>query len=147
MRAFGNVILAALVSGLFGAALIAGMVHLNLGIQLGPYQDFEFIAIMMGEVITALGTAVIVAIVLLAGGTQSAIRRTAIVLALFLVTVLAAIEVFGLATQSGAGFSRSNAFAEDAPFLVAVAAPGLLTILIQWWFIRRYLLKRSGSAA
>ena len=108
VRAVGTIIFSALASGLFGAALIAGMVHLKLGIQLGPYQEFEFIVILVSEAVTALGTAVILAIVLLAGDTESAVRRTAIVLALFLVTVLAVIEVFGLATQSGAGSSRSN---------------------------------------
>ena len=125
MRAFGNVILAALASCLLGGVLIAGMVYLRLGIQLGPYPEFEFTVIMMGEVVTALGTAVILAVVLAVGGTESAVRRTALVLAVLLVTALAGLEVFGLVTQGTAALSASNAFAEDAPFLVAVAIPGL----------------------
>jgi hypothetical protein len=142
MRALGTILLAALASGLFGGVLIAGMVHLRLGIQLGPYPEFEFIVIMMGEAVAALGTAVILAVVLAVGGTQSAVGRTALVLAVLLVTTLAGLEVFGLVTQGGAALSVSNAFAEDAPFLVAVAVPGLMTILIQWWFVRQHLLKR-----
>ena len=145
MRAVGTIILAALASGLFGGALLAAMVHLKLGIWLGPYPEFEFIATMMGEVITAFGTAVILAIVLFAGGTESAVRRTALVLGLFLVVVLAAGEIFGLAAQGSAGFSRSNAFAEDAPFLVAVAVPGLLTIVIQWWFVHRHVARQTDG--
>ena len=129
----------ALTSGLIAGILIAAAVHMRIGIQPGTHERFEVIALVMVEEIIALGVAIVLATVLAARRSPSAVARAAIVLAMLLVLGLGALEVFGLVTQSSAAFSRSNAFAEDIPFFVAVAAPGLLTILIQWWFVRRAL--------
>jgi len=146
MRVIGTFVLAAVVSSVVASALIFAAVYLQLGISLGPHMQFELIALIAFQTIMAIGTAVVLAIVLAAGGEKIAVRRAALLLALVLVLSLGALEVFGLSTGSSAEFSSANAFAEDLPFLGVIAIPGLVTILIQWWSVRRHLVKTTTIA-
>ena len=139
MRASTTVIAAATSSGLISGTLTAVAVHLRLGISLGPHEQFELIALIVVQVIVALGTALVLAIVLAAARSQSTLASAAIVLAVVLLVALGALEVFGLTTSSGAAFSAGNAFSEDLPLLGVIAVPSLLTILIQWCFVRGHL--------
>jgi hypothetical protein len=139
MRFVRTIVLATLASGVAASAFILAAIYLRFGIALGPHQQFEVIALIIGQAIIALGTAVVLTIVLALGGEKWAVDLTALVLAILLGLSLGALEIFGLVTMSSAAFSRGDAFVEDLPFLGAIVAPALLTILIQWWFVRQLL--------
>ena len=139
MRAAGIVVLGGIVSCLIAMVVVVGATLLGLVAQPGPHEQFEFMAVTAAEVIVAFGTALVVAIVLVAGGRQTAIRRTAVVLAVLFVAVLAAPEVFGLATTDPADVAARDDLGSLAIFLIVIGVPGLLTIFIQWWIMRRYL--------
>ena len=56
------------------------------------------------------------------------------------VAAFAAPEIFGLVTSTSAYVTVSASLTQDVPVLATVAVPGLLTIFIQWWIVRRYVL-------
>jgi hypothetical protein len=84
MRASTTVIAAATSSGLISGTLTAVAVHLRLGISLGPHEQFELIALIVVQVIVALGTALVLAVVLAAARSQSTLASAAIVPAVLL---------------------------------------------------------------
>jgi len=139
LRSAGTIILAAAGSSLVASVLIVAAVYLGLGISLGPHQQFEVVLLIVVQVIIALGAAAVLAIVLALGGEKVAVGLTALVLAIFLVLALGALEAFGLAAGGTTAFSLGDTVAEDGSFLGVVAIPGLLTIVIQWWSVRRSL--------
>ena len=143
MRVTRTIILAALVSGVAASASILAAIYLRFGIELGPHQQFEIVALIIGQAIIALGTAGVLAIVLAFGGDKWAVDLTALVLAILLALSLGSLEIFGLVTWSSAAFSQRDAFVEDVPFLGAIAVPAFLTILIQWWFVRQLLMTNA----
>jgi len=144
MRAVVTVVLGAIGSGLLAIALIAGAVQLGVGLQPGPHEQFEFAAVTVAETMVAVGTAVVLAIVLAFGGRLIAIRRTAVTLAVLLVVAFAAPEIFGLVTSTSAYVSVNASLTQDVPVLATVAVPGLLTIFIQCGIVTRYVVKRSA---
>ncbi len=140
MRAVVTVFLGAIGSGLLAIALIAGAAQLGVGLQPGPHEQFEFVAVTVAETIVAVGTALVFTIVLAVGGKRIAIQRTAVTLAILLVVAFAAPEIFGLVTSTSAYVTVSASLTQDVPVLATVAVPGLLTIFVQWWIVRRYVL-------
>jgi hypothetical protein len=97
--------------------------------------------------VRAFVTAVVLAIVLAFGGRLIAIRRTAVTLAVLLVVAFAAPEIFAFATSTTDYVTVSASLTQDVPVLATVAVPGLLTIFIQWWIVRRYVLGRERGDA
>ena len=147
LHTIGVVALGAIVSFLVAMGVLAGAMLLGLIAQPGPHQDFEVAAVTIGMAIVALGTAIIFSIVLVAGGRQTAARRTAVVLAVLCVAVLAAPEVFGLATTDPADVAARDDLGLLSIFLIVNGVPGLLTILIQWWIVNRYLFQGRSVVA
>ena len=140
MRVFAVVALAVVASFLVAMSVLVAAAMLGLVAEAGPHQEFEILAVTTGIGITTLGTAVIFAIVLAAGGKQAAIRRSAMVLMALLVLVLAVPEIFGLATADSTDLTATD-LGPLTIFLIVVAIPGLLVILIQWLIIRRHLVR------
>jgi hypothetical protein len=147
MRTAIVVVLGAIVSGLIAVAAVAAAIHQNLIVEIGAHEDFELMAAGLGEMAVAIGSAATFAIVLAVGGAQKAIRRTALVLAALLAAVLAAPEIFALATLDPNDFMQREALGPLAVLLIGIAVPGLLAIFIQQWIIGRYLfqLPRMGE--
>ncbi len=92
--------------------------------------------------IVAVGCSIIFAIVLAAGGRQTAITRTAIALIILLALVLAAPVILGVVTTDPGDIEAEDALGALATFLMVIAVPGLLAILVQWLTIRRHLDRR-----
>jgi hypothetical protein len=63
-----------------------------------------------------------------------------IALAILLVVAFAAPEIFAFATSTTDYVTVNASLTQDVPVLATVAVPGLLTIFIQWWIVRRYVL-------
>ena len=140
MRAVVTVVLGAVGSGLLAIVLVDGAAQLGIGLQPGPHQEFEFVAVVVAEAIVAVGTALVFTIVLAVGGKRIAIQRTAVTLAILLVVAFAAPEIFAFATSTTDYVTVNASLTQDVPVLTTVAVPGLLTIFIQWWIVRRYVL-------
>jgi len=147
MRVFAVVALAVVASFLVAMGVLVAAAMLGLVAEAGPHQDFEVAAVTIGMAIVALGTAIIFSIVLVAGGRQTAARRTAVVLAVLCVAVLAAPEVFGLATTDPADVAARDDLGLLSIFLIVNGVPGLLTILVQWWIVNRYLFQGRSVVA
>jgi hypothetical protein len=145
LHTIGAVALGAVISFLVAMGVVAGCAFLGLVAQPGPHQDFEIAAVTIGMAIVAVGCSFIFAIVLAAGGRQTAITRTAIALTILLVLVLAAPAVLGLVTTAPEDIEARDALAALATFLMVIAVPGLLAILVQWWTIRRHLDRRRRT--
>lgn len=144
MRTFGVVVAGGIVS--YGVAIVAAGIAMLLGLvaQPGPHQQFEIVAVLAGEAAVAIGTAIVLAIVLIAGGRRTAVRRTAIVLAVLFAAALLAPLAIGLATQDSADVMARDEMVQLGIFLAAIGVPGLLAIGTQAWFVGRRL---SGPAA
>jgi hypothetical protein len=141
MRTAIVIVLAAIVSGLVGVAVVAAEVYLNLAVDAGADQEFAFTALVLGEVVVAIGAALTFAIVIAAGGRLRALQRTAIGLAALLVLVLSAPVILGLATSDAEDIMARDALWPLAILLVAATIAGLVAIFVQWWIARRYLFR------
>jgi hypothetical protein len=138
-------IFAALTSGGAAAVVIVTAVYLRFGVAIGPHQQFAVIALVVAQEIIALALASVFAIVQARGGDRRVVNLTAAALALLLIAALCVLEVLGLLTLSDAASLRLAGLLEDAPFLGAIVAPGLVTILIQRWLFVRSLPVGRGS--
>jgi hypothetical protein len=141
MRAVIVIVLAAIVSGLVAAAVVTAEVYLNLAVDAGADKEFAFTALVLGEVVVAIGTAVTFAIVVAAGGRLRALQWAAIGLVALLVSVLSAPVILGVATSDAEDIMARDALWPLAILLIAAAVPGLVAIFIQWWIARRYLFR------
>jgi hypothetical protein len=129
-------LLGSVVSVVIASLLTVGAVAAGL-IRFGPHEQTELTILVFVQVTIAVGAAVVFAIVLTSGRSRSAIGWTAVVLAGCLLVPAAILDGFGITTSSSAAFSLGDALAEDLPLLLTILGPGLLTILVEWWFVRR----------
>ena len=139
MRTPTVIALSAVGSWLVGMGAIGGESMLGLTAEPGPHQLFAISAIAIGMAIVSVGTAVSFSIILAAGGKRTAIRRTAVVLAAFLLLVMAAPALFGYATMDAGDAMAQAALLALIVFLSLIAFPALTIILIQWWAVTRHL--------
>ena len=128
LRAAGTMLLAATVSG-----LIAGMVQVQIGIMTGAGE--ELIAAMFIEVTLVIVAAAMFFGVLVIGKGTKPTDRLAVALCLVIVAGIAILASFD-----------PTAIKRDAGLLLAIGAPALVTILVQWWFARRWLRKANRTA-
>ena len=135
MRALATIVLAAVISG-----FVAGTVQLEMGVAFGAKE--EFIVASVGEVLLVLVAATFFAVALLASASPKAVNGVAIGLAVAVVVALVTLEAFTIATGASAA-----AVAHDLPILAEIGIPALLTILIQWWLVRRHMTKAALTAA
>ena len=145
LRTIGVVAVGAIMSFLVAMGVLAGASLLGIIAQPGPHQGFEIAAVTIGMAIVALGSAIIFAIVLAVGGRRTAVTRTAIALMVLLALVLAAPAILGLVTTDPGDMEARDALGALAAYLVVIAVPGLLAILVQWWTIRRYLVRNRRT--
>jgi hypothetical protein len=103
------------------------------------------VLLIVVQVIIALGAAVAFATALAFARNERTVDIAALAVAMLLVLALGTLEAFGLAAGGSTAFSLGDTIAEDGPFLGVIAIPGLLTIGVQWWLLRR-MLSRSGTS-
>ena len=137
MRAAGIVVIGGIVSYVVAIAAAGIAMVLGLIAQPGPHQQFEIVAVLAGEGAVAVGTAIVFAIVLIAGGKRTAVRRTAIVLVILFVAALLAPEAIGLANLDSTDVIARDELTQLGIFLAATGVPGLLAILVQTWILAR----------
>lgn len=141
LRQIAHLFVGAVVAGALAVMLVAAAVTENFGLHPGPHTNVELTIIAVLELVVAAGTAVVFAIILAVGGGRVAIRRAALMLAVLLMGGLAAVEIFGQASSGSTDFTRSQALASDLPLLLLIGLPGLLTVTIEWWIVRRAISK------
>ena len=134
MRALGTLALAVIVSW-----VLAGFIQVALGIELNARE--EFIIAMMAEVVLALLVAVVFGLVLAARGGRRALAIAAVVLVALGLASLAGLEAFSLSDEARA------VDPSDFPLLIELGLPGLVTVVIQWWLVRRHLARTAARAA
>ena len=145
LHTVGVVVLGAITSFLVAMGVLVGFALLGLIAQPGPHQGFEIAAVTIGMAIVAVGCSIIFAIVLAAGGRRTAITRTAITLMVLLALVLAAPAILGLVTTDPQDIEARDALGALAAYLMVIAVPGLLAILVQWWTIQRHLVRNHRT--
>lgn len=136
-RCFAYLSLATAISSAVAAVLVFSAVQMNLGLHAGPHLNVEFILTLIIEAIVAVGSAIVFGVVLVVGGQARALRRSAVCLAALLVAGLASVEVFGQLASGSIDFTKGEAFARDLQLLELIGIPGLVTVVIQWWILRR----------
>ena len=132
MRGFGTIILAAIVSG-----FVAGALQLQFAIWTNAHE--EFIAVEMAFMLFVLVVAVAFGVAILTRASAASTEWLTVWLALSLLIAIVGLE--GVILWSD-GDVRS--LPTDLPLLGEVLVPGLLAILIQWWFVRRHIRKRPA---
>ena len=130
MRGFGAIVLSALVAG-----FIAGTVQLQLAIWYDSHE--EFIAAEFGLVLFVMAGVAVYGVALIAGAGRPAVARIAVAFAGVLVLSVAGLEILSVWDSGPA------TLAADLPTLNEILWPGLLAIVIQWWFVRRHLVKQG----
>ena len=141
MRTVGVVALGAVISFLVAMGVLTGAALLGLIAQPGPHQGFEIAVVTISMAMVAVGSAIIFSIVLAVGGQRKATTRTAIALNVFLALALAAPAILGLVMTDPTDIAAEDSLRILVAFLIVIAVPGLLAILVQWWTIRRYLVR------
>jgi hypothetical protein len=131
MRGIGTIILAAIVSGFF-----AGALQLQFAIWTNAHE--EFIAVEMAFMLFVLIVAVAFGIAVFTRASATTEWLT-VWLAVSLLMALAGLEALILWSEGNA-----RSIATDLPLLAEILVPGLLAILIQWWFVRRHIRKRPA---
>jgi hypothetical protein len=116
--------------------LVAYAAEIALGIAFNAQE--ELIVAMIAQIVFVLLCALVLAIAVALGAGSRGITIVAacIVLAGFL--CLAGLEAFALIDEDAA------LAPSDLPLLTEAGIPALLTVLVQWWLVRRYLIRRGA---
>ena len=126
---------------LFAAMLVSWAVayaaELALGIALNAHE--ELIVAMIAEIVFVVLLSAVFGVVLLAGGGARAVTVTAIVVAVVGFLVLAGFEAFALIDETVA------LAPSDVPLLAETGGPALISVIIQWWMVRRYVRRRDAA--
>jgi hypothetical protein len=130
MRGIGTIILAAIVSGFF-----AGTLQLQFAIWTNAHE--EFISVEMAFMLFVLIVAVAFGIAVFTRASAATTEWLTVWLAVSLLIALAGLEGLMLWSEGNA-----RSIPTDLPLLGEILVPGLLAILIQWWFVRRHIRKR-----
>jgi hypothetical protein len=146
-RCIARLALSTAVSSALAALLVFSAVELNLGLRAGPHLDTELAIVFVLEVLIAVGSAIVIGIIVLAGGARVAVSLGTILLATLLVGALAGVEIFGQTASGSIDFTKSEELARDLPFLLLVGLPGLLTLMIEWWTVHRLFPSDAGRRA
>ena len=145
MRTARVVVLGAMISFLAATVVLAGAALVGLVAQPGPHQGFEIAAETLAMAMVAIGSAIVYAIVLAFGGRRPAVMRTTIALMAFLVLILAAPAILGMATTDPSDLAGEDELRLLVMFLTVLAIPGLLAIVAQWRIIERHLGQAAGA--
>lgn len=138
MRALGTIILAFIISG-----FVAGMVQVQLGIWFNAQE--ELIGVMMGQALVGLAVAAAFGALLILRRPLAAIDSVGAKVSIFFIIALVAIEAYALVNTARQGGSLAQTLLRDVPILVEIGVPALLAIFIQWWWVRRSVIRRQAA--
>jgi hypothetical protein len=128
----------------FAAALVlsyavAYTTEIALGIAFNAQE--ELIVAMIAQIVFVLLCALILAIAVALGVGPRGLAIAALVIIVAGFLCLAGLEAFALIDEDSA------LAPSDLPLLTEAGIPALLTVLVQWWLVRRYLIRRGARTA
>ncbi len=126
----------------FAAAIVlsffvAYTAEIALGIAFDAQE--ELIVVMVAQIVFVMLCAFMLAVAVAFGAAPRGLTIVAVCIVLAGVACLAGLEAFALRDE-GTALAPS-----DLPFLTEAGIPALLTVLVQWWLVRRYLIRRGRS--
>jgi len=114
---------------------VAYFAEIALGIAFNAQE--ELIVAMVAQIVFLVVCALVLAIAAALGVGPRGITVTAACIVLVGFLCLAGLEAFTL-------IDEDTALApSDLPLLAEAGIPALLTVLVQWWFVRRYVARRG----
>jgi len=122
--------LTVLALGAVASWLVSGVFQVAFGLAVDAREEMVFALVV--EVPIAVAVAVVFGIVLAAGGGRRGLAFTAIALVVGGGALLAGIEAFALADEA------AMIDPSDFPLMLELGIPGVLTVLVQWWLVRRH---------
>jgi hypothetical protein len=134
LRALGTLLAATALSWL---AVYAAVIAFGIAFK----AQEELIAVMVIDVAFILALSAVFAVVLIARGRGRAVSITALVAAAVVVLGTVLLEALSLSGQPMIGLRR------DLPFLIEMAIPALLAVLVHWALVRRHLNRRDAARA
>jgi len=146
-RCAADLALATAISSALAALLVFSAIEMNLGLHAGPHLDTELAIVFVLEALIAVGSAIVIGIIVLVGGARIAVSWATILLATLLVGGLAGGEVFGQTAAGSIDFTKSEELARDLPLLLLIGLPGLVTLTIEWWTVQRLFPSDAGRKA
>ena len=135
------------ISSALAALLVFSAVEMNLGLQAGPHLNTELAIVLVLEIMIAVGSAIVIGIVVLVGGARAAVSWATIVLATLLVGGLAGVELFGQTAAGSIDFTNRDELARDLPLLLLIGLPSLVSLIIEWWTVQRLFPRGAGRTA